>query len=59
MCGIVGYMGTRIEESVLKNMMEQIRHRGPDGEGMFAFDIWDRTKQELFCARDYFGIKPL
>ncbi|MGZ9851888.1 asparagine synthase (glutamine-hydrolyzing) [Limosilactobacillus ingluviei] len=27
--------------------------------GMFAFLIWDREKQELFGARDHFGIKPL
>lgn len=26
--------------------------------GMFAFVIWDREKQELFGARDPFGIKP-
>ncbi len=27
--------------------------------GMFAFAIWNVRKQELFIARDHFGIKPL
>lgn len=26
--------------------------------GMFSFVIWDRVKNELFGARDHFGIKP-
>ena len=26
--------------------------------GDFAFMIWDGQKQQLFCARDHFGVKP-
>ena len=34
-----------------EGLLERVR-------GMFAFAIWNRSTRELFCARDFFGIKP-
>jgi asparagine synthase (glutamine-hydrolysing) len=44
-------------------ILKLYRHYGAEGipllNGMFAFILYDRSKQELLVARDHFGIKPL
>ena len=51
---------TRTDTEVLLHGWEQWgRELLPRLRGMFAFALWDRRTQVLFCARDMFGIKPL
>ena len=46
-------------EVVLRGYMEYGHALIPRLRGMFAIAVWDADEKELFCARDYFGIKPL
>ncbi len=43
-------------------MCAAYKHYGEDCvkhfTGMWAFALWDKTQQKLFCSRDRFGIKP-
>ena len=38
MCGIVGYVGAKGEEAIVRRMADRIVHRGPDGQGYFTDD---------------------
>jgi len=46
-------------EVVLHAYMEWGEHALDRLNGMFALAVWDTVKQELFLARDRYGIKPL
>ncbi len=51
---------TNCDSEVLLHGYEQWGEKLPEYlRGMFAFVIWDVKKEELFIARDFFGIKPL
>ncbi|WLR41178.1 asparagine synthase (glutamine-hydrolyzing) [Bacillus carboniphilus] len=47
---------TEVIVALYSVMKEKVVH---ELRGMFAFLIWDTERNELFGARDYFGIKPL
>ena len=58
---IVGEEREKITDSIL--MLRSYRKWGKDFVkdiyGDFSFAIWDKSKKELFCARDQMGVKPL
>ncbi|MDM5201207.1 asparagine synthase (glutamine-hydrolyzing) [Fictibacillus enclensis] len=50
---------TESDTEVIVALYSYKRERALDDlRGMFSFVIWDKKKEELFGARDHFGIKP-
>ena len=63
LCAELGVEGTlpreKRELAILEKAYEKWGHDIADHiYGMFAFSIWDASKEELFCVRDQFGTKP-
>lgn len=50
---------TRSDTEVLLHLYEEYGEKALSKlNGMFAFTIYDRSKNKIFAARDHFGIKP-
>ncbi len=51
---------TKTDTEVILNAYIKYGYTAPKlFNGIFAFGIWDIERQELFLARDHFGVKPL
>ncbi|MCL2188555.1 MAG: asparagine synthase (glutamine-hydrolyzing) [Defluviitaleaceae bacterium] len=57
---VIGHnFSTTSDTEVLLHLYEEYGEKMLDKlRGMFAFVIYDHRKQEIFAARDFFGIKP-
>lgn len=53
------FKGNSDTEVILAMYQEKQEKLLAELPGMFAFAVWDEKQQQLFCARDRFGEKPL
>jgi asparagine synthase (glutamine-hydrolysing) len=58
MCGIAGYLGSP-DTRLLKSMLDSIRHRGPDDEGIFSDDSVALGARRLAIVDIEHGNQPI
>jgi len=59
MCGIAGYCGENGDRRVLRGMLDAIRYRGPDDEGVFADDAVGLGNRRLSIIDLRTGRQPI
>jgi asparagine synthase (glutamine-hydrolysing) len=60
MCGLVGYINsTKINQDSLNSMLSSIKHRGPDGDGIFKNDFFSLGHARLSLVDLERGSQPM
>lgn len=59
MCGIVGMISTSFERNVLMDMLKALKHRGPDGSGIFEFGGFGIGQSRLAIIDVHGGGQPM
>ena len=59
MCGIAGYCGLEQNKNILKNMNDEMSHRGPDGEGFYCIGKVGLAHRRLAILDRAHGDQPM
>ena len=59
MCGIAGYCGLEQNKNILKNMNDEMSHRGPDGEGYYCVGKIGLAHRRLAILDRAHGDQPM
>ena len=59
MCGIAGMVGLRTEEEICRKLLNTMKHRGPDGKGVYTKDGCTLLHARLSVIDPEGGIQPM
>lgn len=59
MCGIAGMIGLKADERVCRSLLDSMRHRGPDGEGIYTKDDCTLLHARLSVIDPEGGSQPM